>query len=467
MAPLLELLTAGERALESHDLDAALSSFSAAHALVPSDPSLGLALANVYRLRGESSAQRTVLLDTFRAGEWSTVEIAHALGAALLSVGAAPQATACFVHVAATRPRDPAALSALASAKRASGDADGAWPIVKRALELAPREASLCLTAAQVRHDLGDLLGALKWLDKAEKLRPRHAPTRVQRAYSMMLRAPSAEGWAQFEHRPLPAPTSDAKAWKGEPFDGRSVLVMAEQGIGDFLQFLRFVSLLQDRGAGRVVVECHPSLITLLQGNGFDVVARGTPVETDLYVPLLSLPHVLKLGAKVAADAVPYLRAIPVANDLGLPPADGRRRLGLVWAGNPVFTQRVVRDLDPTLLPTLTSIEGVQWIPLQQGEAGDLEIPGVAPRVVLTDWSQTAAALSQLDGLVSTDTGIVHLAGAMGVPTWLLLHKVPDWRWGLNGDTTRWYPSVRVVRQPLAGDWSGLVARLHQALVDE
>lgn len=466
MAPLLELLSAGERALETNDLDAALTNFQAAHALMPSDPSLGLALANVYRLRGEESAQRTVLLDTFRAGEWSTVEIAHALGAALLTVGAAPQAAACFVHVAATRPRDPAALSALASAKRASGDADGAWPIVKRALELAPREASLCLTAAQVRHDLGDLLGALKWLDKAEKLRPRHGPTRVQRAYSMMLRRPSAEGWAQFEHRPLPLPASGVAAWKGEPLEGRSLLVMAEQGIGDFLQFLRFVSLLPERGAGRVVVECHASLVTLLSGNGFDVVPRGTPVETELHVPLLSLPHVLKLGANVLGGAVPYLRAVAAADDVGLPPADGRRRLGLVWAGNPVFTQRVVRDLDPALLPALTSMEGVQWIPLQQGEAGDVEIPGVTPRVTLADWSQTAAVLSQLDGLVSTDTGIVHLAGAMGVPTWLMLHKVPDWRWGLNGDTTPWYPSVRVVRQPLAGDWNGVLDRLAQALAE-
>ena len=131
-----------------------------------------------------------------------------------------------------------------------------------------------------------------------------------------------------------------------------------------------------------------------------------------------------------------------------------------MWAGNPHFPQRLTRDLDPALLPALLGAADVDWVVLQQGPRRAVALPGVAPRLELRDWAETAAVLARLDGLVTTDTGIAHLAGAMGVPTWVLLQKVPDWRWGLSGGETAWYPSLRLIRQIRPGDWTGVIQRL-------
>ncbi len=462
--PLLHALEAGERALDAGELSTAATHFSTALALVPGDVGLSLALANVHRLNDDPTAQRTVLLNAYRSGDWSAPNVAHPLGAALLEIGAAVEAEACFARVYAAHPRDPAAIAALAAAKRARGEATAAWPLIKQALALAPREPAYHLTAAQVRHELGDLLGALKWLDKAESLRANHGPTRVQRAYTSLMRGPSADGWAHFEFRPLPTPGTSARAWDGDALRGRSILISAEQGIGDQFQFLRFVERLAPAGAGRVVVECHPHLIDLLRGNGFDVVARGDVPDTDLHVPLLSLPHRLGLGDKVDGASVPYLRAIE-AQAPPLPAADGRPRIGLVWAGNPAFPGRLLRDLDPSLLPELLSIDHVQWISLQQGEAGNVDFPGLHRLPALASWAATATLLSQLDALVTTDTGIAHLAGAMGVRTYVMLQKVPDWRWGMGGETCAWYPSLTLVRQAAPGNWQSAVRTIRNSLI--
>lgn len=460
---LLDALNSGQTALEARQFDDAAAHFAVAHELAPGDVSIGIALANAHRLRGALSEQRRVLCAAFDTGNWQAVGVAHALGGALLDVGEAVAAIECFSLVVSSLPRDPAALAALAAARRSAGDAPGAWPLIKQAVELSPHTGAHLLTAAQVRHDMGDLLGALNWLDKAERVRPNHGPTRVQRAYTSLLRGPSRSGWADFEYRPLPQPASGAHPWRGEPLNGRSILVTAEQGVGDQFQFLRFVSRLAPAGAGRVVVECDAALLALLRTNGVDAVARGQSPATELHVPMLSLPHYLSLGAAVDGERVPYLHAPEVITP-SLPEANGQRRIGLVWAGNPDFPGRLTRDFDVALLPELVAIRGIQWISLQQGTAGAHAVRGLTQLPPLTDWSTTAKLLTQLDGLVTTDTGIAHLAGAMGVPAWVLLQKVPDWRWGLSGAQSSWYPSLQLIRQPRAGDWRGVVQRLDSAL---
>jgi hypothetical protein len=180
-------------------------------------------------------------------------------------------------------------------------------------------------------------------------------------------------------------------------------------------------------------------------------------------VPLLSLPLVLGVNDDVFGADVPYLYAPAHPADVApwLPaPRDGLRRLGLVWAGNPTFPGRATRDLQPSLLASIVALPHVQWIALQQGPAGAVALPGLHHLPALTDWQQTAAVLAQLDGLVTTDTGIAHLAGAMGVRTWVLLSRVPDWRWGLHGDTSPWYPHTTLVRATRSGSWNGIVEQL-------
>ncbi len=464
----------GQAALERDDVAGAVTAFRIARDLVPSDVSVAIALANAHRLRGDTLGARDTLLHVHTVSMTSEPSLAFSLGAALLDAGAPAEAAACFERVVAALPRDPAALAALAGALRTIGQPEKAWPIVHRAIAAAPSLPAVLVTASQIRHDLGDLRGALKWIDRADAERPDHGPTRTHRAYTMLMEGPSAAAWAMFESRALPVPHTGAQAWQGESIEGQSILVTAEQGVGDQFQFLRFLPLLAVRKPSRVIVECHADAVTLLRANGIDAIARGRGANrevpnTDWHVPLLSLPHRLGTGANVLGERVPYLRAdAGDAERIGatLPPRDAKRplRLGLVWAGNPAFSGRVTRDLDAALLPEIAAIPGVQWIALQHGAAGEIDVPGIERAALPGDWAATAAMLAALDGLVSTDTGIVHLAGAMGVRTYTMLQKTPDWRWGMSGEVSPWYPAMRLVRQERRNDWTGVVQAISEAL---
>lgn len=450
----------------------AVAAFAAAQALAPRDVSLGLALANAHTLAGEAEAAIRVLRETAAHDDRSDLSRSYALGAALLAAGEAALAVEAFEPVARARANDGAALCALAGALRTAGNPERAWTLVRRALALDASAGPTLLAAAQVRHDLGDLSGAQEWLAQARAARPDHAPTRLQGAWTTLLGGASTAGWEAYEARALPQPATGARRWRGEPLQGASLLVAAEQGIGDQLQFLRFVRALRERHVGELVVECHAHLLPLFTSQSIawpDVrfVPRGAPPETTWYVPLLSLPLVLGVNDDVFGAHVPYLHAPaqPTVVAPWLPePRNGLRRLGLVWAGNPTFPGRATRDLQPSLLSSIVAIPNVQWIALQQGPAGAVALDGLHHIPALADWQQTAAVLAQLDGLVTTDTGIAHLAGAMGVRTWVLLARVPDWRWGLHGDTTPWYPNTTLVRATRSGAWTGIVEQLRAHL---
>lgn len=469
-ADLTRLLEEGFASLERQDFARAATQLAAAHRLRPLDAGLALACANAQQLGDQPLAARATLQRFVASDADVSIEECFALGTALLQLGAPSDAATCFEQVVAVRGDDPAALAALASALRSAGDLARAWPLAERAVTLAPTNAAFQLTAGQVRHELGDLAGATTWLAKAARLRPDHAPTRLQQAYTALLAQPSADGWSLFESRPLPEPGTSARPWHGESLRGSSVLVTAEQGVGDQFQFARFIPLLRERGADRVVVQCHAGAVSLFAGSGFEAVARhatpGVAPTTDWHVPMLSLPHRLGLDADVQGARVPYLRApAPRADEAALLPARGARpRLGLVWAGNPAFVGRMTRDLDVRLLPRLVSRTDVEWWALQVGAAADDAPASVHRAPPPRSWADTAAMLATLDGLVTTDTGIAHLAGAMGVRTWVLLQHVPDWRWTLTGARTPWYPSLTLLRQPAPGDWSSVIGQLQSSL---
>lgn len=470
---LLRWLEDGQQALENGRYADARDAFTRVHKQRPADVSIAIALANVHRLSGDLSQVQRVLLRAHAEGDWSAPSTAFSLGSALLDAGAALEAAACFQRVVKAMPNDAAAAGALAGARRALGEANVAWPLIERAARKAPSDPALLLTAAQVRHDLADFPAALRFLDRADMARPGHRPTRLQRAYTTLIQGASAEGWELFDERSLPVPLTTALDWHGEPLGLGSVLVTAEQGIGDQFQFMRFVPMLRERGAGRIVVECHADAVSLISVNGFEAIARGANIETDWHVPLLSLPHRLQLGPNVSGDRVPYLQA-PSSLASHSPPASGERfdgradrnarRIGLVWAGNPSFPGRVTRDFPSALLPSILAIPGIEWTSLQFGEAGNAAPPELRRESLPRDWAGTANLLTQLDGLVTTDTGIAHLAGAIGLPTWVLLQHVPDWRWGVRGESTPWYPTMRLVRQTKWNDWRGVVGRLSEIL---
>ena len=463
---LIACLEHGQHALDEGRTDAAIQAFREAHQLAPDQLGIVLALAYAYRLADDVLTARETLVAASRRRPTTDATLDFQFGAALLEVGAAREAAASFARVMRANPSDPAPIGAQAGARRAVGDLDAAWALIIEALRRAPEQPAFLLTAAQIRHDMGDADGALSYLDQAERIRPHHPTTRLQRAYTTLLQGPSIAAWELFEARALPRPATNARPWNGESLDGASILVAAEQGIGDQLQFARFIRLLHAFEPSRIVVECHPQLVSLFRAPDIEIVERGNAPETDWYVPLLSLPHRLQLGHRIDG-VVPYMMfgnfsAPRLALDVPALPL----HLGLVWAGNPAFAGHATRDFERALLPALSRLDFVKWHALQQGEALPDTLENIVRAPVLTDWQHTARALLQLDGIVTTDTGIAHLAAGLGLPTWVLLQHVPDWRWGMHDGAWPWYPSARLLRQTTPGNWSSVVEQLGTSLAD-
>jgi len=465
LAQLATWLTAGQEALEAERFRDAATAFAQAARALPTEWSLHQMTANAWRLAGEIVRAREQLQVAFAEARPTEVEGLFALGSALLDSGAPTEARQCFDQVVVQRPRDPAALAALASARRADGDPEGAWPLIPRALTLAHKMPALFLTAAQIRHALGDTAGARQWLAKAEKIRPGHHLQQVQLAFSHLIEGASAPGWAAFEARGLPALPVGARDWHGEPLEGQTIAVVMEQGLGDLFHFVRYVRRLEARGPARMIVECPASTVSLLVASGFDAVPVGQLPPTDWAVPLLSLPHRLGSDADVASELVPYLStgAPRPARAVG-----DRLRVGFVYKGNPAFLSTTLRDLAPQDVAMMLEAPAVDWCWLQFGEPiprGDIPLGVSIDEPMLSGhWLDTASTLSGLDAVVSVDTAIAHLAGAMGIPAIVLVPHAPDWRWALREPSTPWYPSARLVRQASPRDWASTVPAVHAAL---
>ena len=462
------LLARGEAALNAYDYRGAAEAFGAVGTMVPDDVTVALMTANAWRLADNALAARIVLRQVCaRASASLDVPTLFTLGGALLDTGAPEEALDCFTRVAKAMPRDASALNALASAMRASGDPKGAWPVVQRALTIAPSLPAALLTAAHARQALGDLAGAQQFLDRADVARPRHGPTQLQRGIARLLAGPGQAGWDGFEFRGLPAPKTSARAWHGESLVGASIAVIGEQGIGDQFHFVRYVARLTARGAARVVVECHPGAVSLFTASGYDAVAKGEAPETDWYVPMLSLPHRLGSDDDTASDLVPYLRATDPGGEEPVERATrpaGLRRVGLVLQGNPAFLATTLRDFDISQLSGLLDIPDIEWVWLQYPSPAPVEHPRLMTPSMDGSWIETARVVSSLDGVVSVDTSLAHLGGAMGVPTFVLLPYSPDWRWGLRRSTTPWYPTARLIRQAKPLDWGSAVNELMRRL---
>ena len=444
---------------DAGDTAGAIDRYANAVALAPAVLSLHLILANAQLLDGRTLDARATLRGALKVALRPDAATEFTLGKALVDAGAGADAVQCFRRVRAEFPGDAAAACALAAALREAHRPDEAWKEVEAAIRMTPADPVALLTAALIRHDLSDFAGALRWCDKSLEVRPDAAGARVTRGYLRHLTGDPAGGWRDFEARPLPRPETAARPWLGEPLAGMSILVVGEQGVGDQFQFLRFVHHPALQAAARVVVSCQPDAVSLLSASGYDAVARDVTIATDWYVPLLSLPHVLDLDARWVGTEGPYI-TVP---DSRTRDSSHAKRVGIVWSGNPAHRNDAARSIPSGLLDAvLHAHPGITFVCMQHGAQGD-ELP-LLQRQPSGDWLATARQLCALDLLVTVDTGIAHLAGALGVPTWLLVPHVPDWRWGTSGNSSPWYPSVRLFRQPSRGDWSRTLTNVSAAL---
>ena len=341
-----------------------------------------------------------------------------------------------------------------------------------------PDVAESHIDRAETLRRLNHFDEALAAYDRATDIEPESARAWYGKAMLLLLMGHYKDGWALHEWRlftpnfPEPERLLPRPLWDGEPLSGRTLLVRAEQGLGDSIQFYRFV--LQVRRQGKIAVLVPPKLARL-----FATQPDAPPVATDtdhlphydLHCPMPSLPFLL--GTELATlPSAPYLRADPAiaaAWRARLPQVPGRLRVGIVWAGNK--TQENDRDRSMKLETMLAMLDpDLTVISLQKDvPESDRTTLLAAAHVLdlsesLTDFADTAAVISELDLVITVCTSVAHLAGAMGTPVWVLLSTSADWRWLIGREDSPWYPSARLFRQDKAGDWTDAARRVREAL---
>ena len=445
--------------------------------------------------------------------------VAHALGIALASAGQFSEAVKTLTKARDLSPRDASLHMALGDAYFLGGAAAAALPAYLKAAELNPSLVSAWSNAGGIFRDLGDPHRALAMLNRALTLDPTHYMAlsnsglafsdlcewdsardcfdlalqqkpdydvaRWNRAIVDLLRGDFARGWAGHEYRHAQLARMGGlrsfpeERWNGERFDGKRLLVWPEQGLGDQLQFVRFLPRVKARG-GTVVLMCAAPLEKMfreLVTCADEIVVMDSDYATcDLQIQLMSIPFILGLGDRLDAECVPYLGAVgevPSAIEDALPPRAEGLRVGIVWAGQPKHQNDHNRSLSLDTLSSLLEAPDVSWFSLQKGERPEVQLAemnvdrlarGMRPIASLgpefNDLSDTAHAISRLDLVITVDTGVAHLAGSMGTATWVLLPFVPDWRWQVNRTDSPWYPSTRLFRQNSPRNWDNVIAQV-------
>jgi thioredoxin-like negative regulator of GroEL len=409
----------------------------------------------------------------------------HMLGAVLFASGQVERALH-FMRRAQQRLPDSAQLQTnLGNLLQEMGRLDEALACFDQAARLDPHFAALWSNRGLLMLQLRRFDEALENFDLALGLDPDLVDVRWHAALARLQRGDYARGWAEYEwrwHKALrPATGTEGPRWTGaEDLAGRTVLLHAEQGFGDTLQFCRYAPLVAARGA-RVVMAVQAPLVRLLQslpGVAKVVDIAGKLPPFDLQCPMMSLPWACGTSLDTIPAAIPYLAADPArsaawrARLAALP----GRKIGLVWAGAPrphdVQSNRIDRRRSMKLaqLGALAGCTGIDWISLQKGPpARQAERPPCG--MVLHDWTEelhdfadTAALVAGLDLLISVDTAMTHLGGALGIPVWVLNRHDTCWRWLHDRDDTPWYPSMRLFTQTAPGDWAQVVARVKEAL---
>lgn len=414
--------------------DDAIAAYQAALALNPSQASARFGMAETYRLQRDIPA-------------------AEALARALVQ----------------DFPRAWQAHHDLANILRHAGRFAESADAYRAAAALHESAATLS-PLGMVLRDLNQLEDSRAVLQRALALDPANNDVRYNLAATYLTEGKLAEGFALYDSRnekfrpaALPGPN-----WTGGPVRGRTILVAAEQGLGDTLQFIRYLPPLADLGA-TVILRAHRPLLRLL--NGFPGVARlvanDDPLPAyDFQVRLMSLPHLLRRAHDPMPIDLPYLAADPGAA------AAWRSRLasfpglkiGLAWAGNPGFGADHLRSIAPGLLRPLLAVPGVTFVSLQKGAAPPADLPLQDWTGDLDDMLDTASLIAALDLVISVDTAVAHLAGALGRPVWLLNRFDTCWRWLTGRDDSIWYPSLRLFRQQAPGDWPSSIAAASEAL---
>lgn len=464
--------------LERRDFAQAAQCFQAAIQRRPDHPeacgNLGTALRQLGRT--DEAIQAYLRALQLRPGN---AAVLNNLGAALKEAGRLEEAEIQLRAALAQKPDYLQALNNLGNVLLAQGRREEAVACYQQALSLDPAYADAYLHLGNALKEAGRLEEAIKSYGTALKQKPGSAEARWNLALANLLAGRLAEGWRDFDLRErfqkIYPHTYHKPRWDGSAFHGKTLLVHDEIGYGDVFQFLRYLPLAKARG-GRVIFEGKPGLARLLAGfPGIDELRERSAVPVpealfDLYVPMESLPGILGTTLQTIPPQSPPLLPPPAVAEkwrtrlAGVPGI----KAGIVWSGNPASRYDIARSCHLADFAPLAAIAGVTWISLQKGPSADEADNPPMPVLVLSgelaDFAETAGIIEQLDLVITVETSVAHLAGAMGKNVWVLLPFVPAWRWFMGREDSPWYPGVRLFRQPQPGDWAGVFARVGAAL---
>jgi len=390
------------------------------------------------------------------------------------------KAEVCFERAIRLNPDDYSAYNNLGLVLHRQGRLEESLKMYEKAVSLNPDKPELQVNLGNLYKELGRISEAIDQFRKVIQHHPDFPFAHWNLSLVLLSIGCFEEGWQEYEYRlklheticrkDLPFPL-----WNGEAIQGKRLLLHQEQGIGDTIQFVRYIPMIQEKG-GKVFLQCQPELKALLSSlEGCEGVLsfEDELPACDYHCPLLSLPRIFKTDLPHIPARIPYLFADPTKVERWrrrlLREGEGKR-IGLVWAGRPEHAHDHNRSLSLHRFSPLFRVAGIAWFSLQKGEAvRQLDDFAEKDRIQdytgeLADFSDTAALIENLDLVITVDTSVAHLAGALGRPVWTLIHFSSDWRWLLDREDSPWYPTMRLFRQTRYGDWDGVIERVAEEL---
>jgi Flp pilus assembly protein TadD len=455
--------------------DKARETYGILHGITPGHPDVAFSLALAECACGNRNAARQLYREILRRSPDNVPALVN-LGVLLDETWELAEAEHVFREVLHLEPENVLAANGLGNILRKQGRCEEAITSYRQGLEVDPASCELLNNLALAYHESGHPEIAVPVFTEVLDREPGRTGTRINRAFAHLTVGNFTEGWEDLEarlaeDRYIPARCRGLdRLDPDEEIAGKRILVVAEQGLGDTLQLLRYLPLLHEEGA-TVLLEGPAALRPLCQDLPVPVIWVDRTAEMPAchrFVPMMSLPRLFGTTLKSIPGNTPYLvyhpetitpwedRLTASGNDL---------LVGLAWSGNPANPNNVVRSVPPGELVHLVSLPGVRFISLQKDDPEGADLLREAGAFLdwtaeQTDLHVTAGLMSRLDGIVAVDTSIAHLSGALGIPTWVLLSFAPDWRWGLEGETTPWYPTMRLVRQTQPWHWEDAVRRV-------
>jgi len=458
-------------------LDEAIASI---HESLPIRPDSAEAYANLGSVfQGHGLPEKAITCYAYAARlDPNNFDAHQNLATVLLLQGQLEEAIAHFQQALRLRPDQAETHHNLGAALLRQDRPAQAIASFQQAIHLRPDYAEAYFNVGFALLGQGMVEEALAWNQQALRLKPDYADAHLARACALLLAGDFEGGWLEYEWRwrclrfvppPLHFPRPP---WDGSPLEGRTILLRAEQGLGDTLQFIRYVPLVQKLG-GRTIVEAHAPLLPLLRtcpGTAAVIALGEVPPPFDVHAYLLSLPRLLGTTLDTVPANVPYLSADPslVAHWGEELSAVSGFKVGIVWQGSPNNDRDRIRSLPLTEFAPLAELAGVHLFSLQVGP-GREQLAALDGRFAVTDlgsrfdpasFAETAAVVKNLDLVITVDTALAHLAGALGVPVWVALPFSHDFRWLQGREDSPWYPSMRLFRQPEVGQWPAVLQRI-------